>query len=75
VMDEYALFEFERAVFMCKNGLTEDEFARLEMLVHVSAIVAESNVSCADDNNVDPLTLEPSVLELFANDPFSSFIN
>ena len=65
------LFEFEVALFMVANGLSRDEFERLEMLAHVRTIVVEQqqhpNETCENDS--------PSVLELFPNDPFSSFIN
>lgn len=63
------LFEFEIALFMVANGLSRDEFERLEMLAHVRTIVVEQhpNETCENDS--------PSALELFPNDAFTSFLN
>jgi hypothetical protein len=66
------MYEFERAVFLYAHGLTEDGFERLEMLVHV---LSTNVVNVVKETVSMEVEEEPSALDLFPNDPFSSFIN
>lgn len=71
----FMMYEFERAVFMYAHGLSEDDFERLEMLTHVLSTTANGVNVVEETVSMEVEEDEPSALDLFPNDPFSSFIN